>query len=755
MATATLFSQLCSTKVLLEAWTAVKSKGAAGGIDGKTVAEVEGNVGQLLRQLSDELRTDKWVPQPYLRVDIPKKNNEKRHLGLLTVKDKIVQQAILLLLQPRFDRLFVNNSYGYRTGKGPVRAVHRAASYCACKRYGWVLRLDIDNFFDTVDHTVLFDRLAKYIPDADVLRLVQLCVSMGTVNRKAGWRDSPLGLPQGAPLSPLLSNFYLHPFDQFVLSKTEAYVRYADDLVVCCDTREAADDLLAKAVAFLDTRLHLKLNTPVVVESSSHFEFLGIDICRLQLGLTPKKEQDLLQRIDMLTLGDDGLLQPEGLLTVAGIGNYYGRLLDQPALERLDQALVERLCMLASSGHASLTQKKLQQWLPSIKFMSEKYILNAKGYRRQVTEALKRTGDERRVTKNKTLNQRIVNQRKVEYHRKEAAGSELIVNTMGAYLGSSQGNIVVRCKKEVFASCHIASLRHISILTHGVSISSNAIDLCMEHHVAIDFFDVHGKHRASVLSPRSTDLTRLAAQQLLSQSDRFSLAQRILMGKVKNQANLVKYFNKYHAKALPGLQPVGQQTTEKLGALARKIQEAMPADNYQEQLMAIEAQAAVVYWDYVRQLIADDNVDFRQRVHQGATDLVNSMLNYGYALLYSRVWQALLAARLNPYDSVVHVRQAGKPTFVYDVVELFRAQTVDRIVISLIQKHQPLTLDADGRLSAETRALLAKSILERFNRYEKYRGEEMRFEQVIHRQAEEIAEFITNHKTFRPYLAKW
>lgn len=257
-----LFAQLCSTKTLLDAWAAVKTKGSAGGIDGYTVKQFEQDAGAHIREISEELRNDKWVPQPYLRVEIPKKENEKRHLGLLTVKDKIVQQAILSLLQPRFDKLFVNNSYGYRPEKGPVKAVHRAASFCACKRYKWVLRLDIDNFFDTVDHTILFDRLRHYIPDPEILRLVQLCVTMGTVNKSNSWKPSTLGLPQGALLSPLLSNFYLHPFDQFVLSKSEAYVRYADDFVVCCETKEAADDLLDRINTFLATRLHLKLNEP-------------------------------------------------------------------------------------------------------------------------------------------------------------------------------------------------------------------------------------------------------------------------------------------------------------------------------------------------------------------------------------------------------------------------------------------------------------------------------------------------------------
>ena len=125
--------------------------------------------------------------------------------------------------------------------------------------------------------------------------------------------------------------------------------------------------------------------------------------------------------------------------------------------------------------------------------------------------------------------------------------------------------------------------------------------------------------------------------------------------------------------------------------------------------MAQEAHCAELYWSYIGDLISDDDVGFEKRIRQGATDLVNCMLNYGYAMIYPRVWQALLWRRLNPTISVIHVPQQGKPTFVYDIIELFRAQAVERVVISLIQKKEPLAM-SDGKLDASTRKLLVKNI---------------------------------------------
>lgn len=167
-----------------------------------------------------------------------------------------------------------------------------------------------------------------------------------------------------------------------------------------------------------------------------------------------------------------------------------------------------------------------------------------------------------------------------------------------------------------------------------------------------------------------------------------------------------------------------------------------------------EAQGAVYYWNYIRSLLSDDDIGFEKRVSKGATDLMNMMLNYGYAILYNRVWQAILGAKLNPFDSIIHCRQVGKPTFVYDMVEIFRAQVVDRVIITLIQKGIPLRIEK-GLLDAETRKQVSQGVLERLNRYENYRGEELTLEDIIRRQMSEIARFIEKDVKYKPYIAKW
>ena len=232
-----LFKQLCQPRTLLRAWNAVKEKGSTGGVDGMTIQNFEQNLERNLAALRKELADGSWIPEPYLKITIPKNESERRTLGLLSVRDKIVQQTIKHLIEPRFEKEFVSNSYGYRPKKGHCKAVRFALSCCRNKNFTYLLRLDIDNYFDTINHEILFRRIAHLVSDEEVERLIQLCVKMGMVSHKMKWKEVTTGVPQGAVLSPLLANYYLQPFDQFVLTKTKMYVRYADDFIIGCSTK--------------------------------------------------------------------------------------------------------------------------------------------------------------------------------------------------------------------------------------------------------------------------------------------------------------------------------------------------------------------------------------------------------------------------------------------------------------------------------------------------------------------------------------
>jgi len=260
-----LYKTLCLPVTLYSAWKNVKLKNSAGGVDGLSVMEFEENLKDNLAKLKKELIDKTWNPEPYLQVEIAKNETETRKLGLLSVRDKIVQQAIKMLVEPKMEKIFLNNSYGYRPGKGPVKAIHQVMHIFNKVKSGLVIKLDIDNYFDTINHERLFSQLQNFLKDEDLVRLVELCVKMGVVTKQMKWGDAVQGVPQGAVLSPLLANFYLHPFDQFVTSKTANYIRYADDFQVIAETKEDADSLIELIKLELE-EFYLKLNKPIVAQ---------------------------------------------------------------------------------------------------------------------------------------------------------------------------------------------------------------------------------------------------------------------------------------------------------------------------------------------------------------------------------------------------------------------------------------------------------------------------------------------------------
>lgn len=266
------YSVLCTEEFLFEAWKAIKSKNASGGIDGITLACFDDNLQTYISELSNDLKAGTWSPEPYLSIEIPKKKSEVRKLGLLSVKDKIVQCAIKTLVEPLFENIFMDSSYGYRPNKGHTKAVRRALSECCKKKNKWVLRLDIDNYFDTINHHLLAARLHALIPDEEIVRLIMLSVQMGIVNKHLKWSDNLEGVPQGAILSPLLSNFYLHPFDKYVQTLTRSYVRYADDFCLMCETHEQAKSWLKQVVSASYRQI---ANRAVLTRMMSEIDYLS------------------------------------------------------------------------------------------------------------------------------------------------------------------------------------------------------------------------------------------------------------------------------------------------------------------------------------------------------------------------------------------------------------------------------------------------------------------------------------------------
>ena len=261
--------------LLLASISVLDNKGAAG-VDQQTVENFQAQHLDELRRLEEDLRTESYRPQAVRRVWIPKPGStEKRPLGIPTVRDRVVQTALLHVLEPIFDVTFAEHSYGFRHGRGCHHALERIETLLQ-QGYVYIVDADLKSYFDTIPKERLLARVREKVSDSRVLRLLTMFLDQGVMDGLEEWTPEK-GTPQGAVISPLLANIYLNPLDHLVAEAGFAMVRYADDFVILCRTREDADRALARVrnwVAENGLTLH-PTKTKIVDARTDGFDFLG------------------------------------------------------------------------------------------------------------------------------------------------------------------------------------------------------------------------------------------------------------------------------------------------------------------------------------------------------------------------------------------------------------------------------------------------------------------------------------------------
>jgi len=272
-----LIDKVYASRTLAAAWRQVHARDGAGGVDRQTVEQFATHAETHLQHLSAALRTGTYVPQPVRRCWIEKQGSvEKRPLGIPTVKDRVVQTALRRVLEPIFEREFLPSSYGFRPQRGckdALREVQRLLAGGAT----WVVDADIKSYFDTIPHAALLAEVRTRMADGRVLDLLEAYLTQGVVDGLEQWTPEA-GTPQGAVISPLLANVYLHPVDQALAAAGYQVVRYADDLVILCDSEAEAQralNLLRSLLEQRGLRLHPQKTRVVDATQPGGFDFLG------------------------------------------------------------------------------------------------------------------------------------------------------------------------------------------------------------------------------------------------------------------------------------------------------------------------------------------------------------------------------------------------------------------------------------------------------------------------------------------------
>ena len=337
----------------------INNKGSAG-VDEMETRDLKDYFLDHPNEISESVRNGSYRPKPILRTYIPKDNGEQRPLGIPTVLDRFVQQAITLVLSEEYEKIFSDNSFGFRPNRSCNGAITRALEYLN-SGLEWVIDLDLSKFFDTVNHSKLLQLLSQNIADGRVISLIHRFIRAPISEDGKVSKKTTIGTPQGGVISPILANIILNELDQLLDSRGVKFVRYADDMVILCGSKKSAERILENVTKFVEKKLFLKVNTDKtkILHASEKSQFLGfgfttkVNAKRKQARPTQKffatvhrKKRDKLVKsikeiLNRRAIGGIKYVQNKLLLKLRGWCNYFRDAIPQ-TWERATDKLIRR-----------------------------------------------------------------------------------------------------------------------------------------------------------------------------------------------------------------------------------------------------------------------------------------------------------------------------------------------------------------------------------------------------------------------------
>lgn len=337
----------------------------------------------------------------------------------------------------------------------------------------------------------------------------------------------------------------------------------------------------------------------------------------------------------------------------------------------------------------------------------------------------------------------------------------LVVDEFGTHVGKHSERLQVTRigNNEKLLEAPLLHLETVIISGRGISLSADVVEACAERGIPIHFMNGRGNLSASLYSAGLTGTVQTRrAQLLVVQSGRgLALAKAFAKGKIWNQTNLLKYMVKNRRESDPELYQEIHLLVKEILDHEWEVErlQASSIEEVRSELLSIEGRAAQKYWEGIGKLLLSD-LPWPGRRTQGATDPLNSALNYGYGILYAQIERSLILAGLDPYGGILHVDRPGKPSLVLDCIEEFRQTVVDRTIFGLVNKKVALRVDEKGHLDKETRQTLAEKIFQRLDSRERYEGKQMLLRSILQMQVRHLATFVRGEReNYEPFVGGW
>lgn len=646
--------QLLDMRRLREAFHSVRSNHGGPGVDGQSIEEWANDAENELHVLQLQLHAGTYRAQPLRRVWLDAEGRKPRALAIPSVRDRVLQSALAQLLSDLLEPGFSDASFAYRRGRSYLHALGRVLRRRQ-DGYGWTVRADIQDFFDSIQHGLLMQRV-RAVAEAEVASLVLawLSAEIHDVTSSNSWCPTR-GLPQGSPLSPCLANLFLDSLDHALEANGWYFCRYADDLVVqCSGARQAAAALMS----------------------------IERELSNLGLGLNPAKTALLPPEEPFMFLG--ATVTPEGKLLLAG-----------EATDNLPE-VIERekdACGTSENQDASVTSE----------IDSED-----------------------------------------QGERAPSDGHEPLLRTLylmehGTRLSREGERLVVQRGEQHLLEVPGVKLDQIMVFGN-VTLTTPAIHYCLEKGLPVMLLSGKGRFFGIIdcLDTRHVSLQQQQFERIGDEAFGLAMAREFVSGKISNSRQVLLRYLRRHA-----VQACGEKT-DRLQALAG---DARQADSINT-LRGIEGRAARDYFDALK-LLLPAKWGFAGRQRRPPPDPVNSLLSYGYTVLYYNAYALLRARGLHPHIGFLHARRAGFPALAADLMEEFRAPVVDAVVLNLVlnERLSPADFNYPSRpedpclLSDAARKLLIHELERKLNSSVTHplSGHRLDYRRAIDQQAIQIA----------------